>query len=91
MGAMPVISDLPLFSLQLINGTELERDLEEAVEPIDAEVSASSLSLHSYKSSGSSSWLFSSIDGGNRPSPLLSSSLPLAILLLLITPSHLLL
>ena len=85
-----IISHCPLFLLQLINGTELERDLEEAMEPIDAEVSASSLSLHSYKSSGSSSWLFSSIDGGNRPSPLLSSYLPLAILLL-ITPSHLLL
>ena len=73
--------------LQLTNGTQLDRDLEEDMEPIDAEVSASSLSLHSYKSSaGSSSWLFSSIDGGNRPSvPLL-----LAILLL-ITPTHLLL
>ena len=73
--------------LQLINGTQLEGVLEEAMEPIDAEVSASSLSLHSYKSSaGSSSWLFSSIDGGNRP-----SGPYLLAILLLINPTHLLL
>jgi len=79
---------------ELINGTQLEADVEESREPTDAEVSDSSLSPRSYKSSSSSSsWLFSSIDGGNTPYWLLlssSSSLPLAILLL-INPSHLLL